>query len=607
MPRVIGPDGRGFVFPDGTPQAVMHQALTQYYAQHAPVSVKGTAQSFGSGIVKGVTGLLDSNPMDPANLGGAVDIGSRVLNWIGSKTGIVTPQQGDANVAAQVAARRNTPFETHSEAANRSGLLHNAQNSAERFADTAGQFVPNAFVPGGAGKTLLGKVAARIVAPAVGATVAPAAVKALGGNETAQNIAGVGGAILGGGAPNAFKAGGTAIKAAVLGRSQQVAPEVQALAQAAIDKHRIALRSDQIANAGVGGDKTAGIRDSNLAQTDTRFQASNLAQHKAFTNAVAGTFGETGPLSTDTMAAAKTRLGAKFDALANRSGVAYDPALKADLAKISQQAADVGLSDNEVAALNKQIDNIHATGAANAEAGVIPGDAYQGMTQSGSTLSTIIGSGHGAFATQGKAIREALNNAAARAGGPEAAAELADTRRQYANMKAVQPLTVKGTGSVEGLINPRLLQARVNATYKNAAYGSGGDLKELGDIGQTFLTEPANSQTTPRGIDRLGPKALGLAVAGLGGEGALALSNPTAAASTLGAGAVAYGVTKAAQALKAARSNNALATANLLTHGAPVPARIINAFRLQDPLSYAPQALIPGAISAGNALQSSPQ
>ena len=170
-----------------------------------PVSVKGTAQSFGSGFAKGAAGMADMAPMSTQSLGGGIDMASRVLNFAGAKLGLQSDAQGDANVAAQVKARQGSPLETYNEQLGRSGLLHQAQNSAERFADTAGQFVPNAFVPGGAGKTLLGKVAARIIAPAVGATVAPAAVKALGGNETAQNIAGVGGAVLAGALPNALK------------------------------------------------------------------------------------------------------------------------------------------------------------------------------------------------------------------------------------------------------------------------------------------------------------------------------------------------------------------------------------------------------------------
>ena len=555
----------------------------------APVTAGGTVKSFGSGVLSGAAGLGASvTPGSPQGLAGMIDAGGKIA-------GMFNPGLG----AKINAFRQHAGLQTVEEQQQGAGLYHAPQNGVEQVANVAGQMVPNAFLglEGGA-KALGGSVLRNVVAPTIGATVAPAVVKAAGGGQVAQAIAGVGGAVLGGAAPNALEAGANAARAAVLGRSQQVAPEIQSLAQTAMQKHGIPLRSDQIAAA--GGDRAAGIRDSNLVGSNPQFQASQLAQKQAFTTAAGRTFGAEGPLTTDTMAAARAKLSQGFEAHAQTNGVAADPQLSTDLDKVVSQAKELGLSDNEQGAITGQVAKIKELAAANADTGVIPGAAYQSLTQSGSTLSKIMSAPHGSYGNLGGDIRTALSNAAARAGGPDAAAQLADLRSQWANMKTVEPLAEKA--GPEGLISPALLQGRVNATFDNAAYGSGGDLKELGDIGQTFLKEPANSQTPARLLDKLKGPALSGGIVEAVNMGA---HDPASLATAAAAAAGGYAVNKGLNALKVARSNNPVATASLLTHGAPVPSRILNALALQDPSSYSAQALIPGAIAAQNAFQPS--
>jgi len=697
MPRYIFEiNGKRHVFEGPDPQTT--QRFAEQWAQHPTPAAQSSptlgsvAGQFGRGVVQGGAQLLDQLG-DAFNPTGAIDRGvtamrnmPRGTNPLAASFNALTAPGPAQRLASPVTNKQPT-------------------NGAERFARTAGNFVPNALVPGGEvglGAKALG-AGVRVLAPAVGATVAPAIVKAAGGNATAQGVAGVVGGAIGGGLPDALPSVGNAFKSAVLGTSRRASPEVAALAKVAMEKHGIPLRTGQIEAAGASGNRAAGITDSNLIASNPAYRASQLAQKQAFTNAVGKTFGASGPLTTDTMASARSRLSAGFEAHAAQNGAAADPQLAADLAKVSSQAGELGLSDNEVAALNKQIAKIgevadsangrpiatandpnplsradqlspnrhvvfdttkptgiegifptedaaktfveqsgnphldyasqrdaerwNPTGPESPEyedwaiqqrikdalgqspaataSGIIPGPAYQAMTQSGSTLSNIIGSGHGAFANLGKSIRTALADASARAGGPDAAAQLADLRSQWANMKTVEPLAEKA--GPEGLISPALLQGRVNATFDNAAYGSGGDLKELGDIGQTFLKEPANSQTAPRLLDKLSALKGPAATAGAVGDVLLGAHDLPAAIGAAGTAAAGYAAAKGAQAFKALKSNNPIATNALLggPGGGPMPVRILNALQATDP-NAVPAALMSGVLAQPSAAQADP-
>jgi hypothetical protein len=85
-----------------------------------------------------------------------------------------------------------------------SGGDYQPQTRAGRYAKTIGEFAPNALMsPGGAVKGVARNVLARgaqVIVPAVASEGAGQAVEAMGGNETAQTVARVGGAVAGGAA-----------------------------------------------------------------------------------------------------------------------------------------------------------------------------------------------------------------------------------------------------------------------------------------------------------------------------------------------------------------------------------------------------------------------
>ena len=143
-----------------------------------PATLASMVKSFGSGVAKGVAGLADSVPNSPEAAGAALDQGSRIAGWSLSKLGAITPQQGDSLVDAVSRFRQGAGLQTESERLASTGVLHQPANGAERFADTAGQFVPNAFAPGALEGGLLragGRAAVRVIAPTVGSAGARSA------------------------------------------------------------------------------------------------------------------------------------------------------------------------------------------------------------------------------------------------------------------------------------------------------------------------------------------------------------------------------------------------------------------------------------------------
>jgi hypothetical protein len=139
-------------------------------------------------------------------------------------------------------------------------------------------------------------------------------------------------------------------------------------------------------------------------------------------------------------------------------------------------------------------------------------------------------------------IREALDGAMERSAPPDVVNNLRQARGQWRNLRTIEPLVAKAP---TGDISPALLQGRVNTSFSGthgAAYGGGGDLKTLSDIGQRFMKEPPSSGTAERGMlmHLLGG-------AGAGGLGVLSGELPLhtaglAAAGTLGSAALARGV-----------------------------------------------------------------
>lgn len=342
--------------------------------------------------------------------------------------------------------------------------------------------------------------------------------------------------------------------------------ETARLADLAVNKFGIPIRGGQISNS-----PFVKYADSTLNGLPlTGYAAKTEAAHDAFTSAVSRTFGEdTSAITPEIMQQAKSRIGQVFNKVANNTTVKADQQFATDLARIDGEATQV-LPGSELAPIRTQLDNILGKVSQNGE---IDGLTYQTLTRKGAPLDRAMSSADPNVKYYAGQIRGALDDALQRSANPSDLAALKGARLQYKNMKTIEDLAEK---SPDGRISPALLLGQVRKSFGDYAYGGGGDLGELAQIGQRFMKEPANSGTPTRSLIH----GL-LGGAGATGELALYMHDPMMAGYALGAGALGTGAARlTAGALNSATYRNMLLNslhqgpqlANPLTQGASTAA-----------------------------------
>lgn len=219
----------------------------------------------------------------------------------------------------------------------------------------------------------------------------------------------------------------------------------------------------------------------------------------SFNRSVANTFGEDAErITPQVMAQARDRIGNVFEGVAQRTPVIHaDPQLASDLRQTIHNA-QATMTAGEVEPLIRQVQNIASLVDPNTN--TLTGEIYQNLTRRGTPLDRAMQSANPNIRAGARDIREALDGAMERSAPPDVVDDLRQARGQWRNLRTVEPLVAKAP---TGNISPALLQGRVNTSFKGthgAAYGGGGDLKTLSDIGQRFMKEPPSSGTAERGM-----------------------------------------------------------------------------------------------------------
>ncbi|WP_157793735.1 MULTISPECIES: hypothetical protein [Bradyrhizobium] len=227
--------------------------------------------------------------------------------------------------------------------------------------------------------------------------------------------------------------------------------------------------------------------------------AAREAGQTAFNRSVAETFGENAErITPQVMARARDRIGNVFEDVANRTPVIQaDPQFAWELRRTIRDAQST-MSAGEVEPLIRQVQNI--AGLVDPRTNTITGEIYQNLTKRGTPLDRAMQSENPNIRNAARDIREALDDVMERSASPDVIADLRQARGQWRNLRTVEPLVAKAP---TGDISPALLQGRVNTSFKGthgSAYGGGGDLKQLSDIGQRFMKEPPSSGTAERGL-----------------------------------------------------------------------------------------------------------
>jgi hypothetical protein len=497
----------------------------------------GKIARFGAGAWRGV-GNVGDTVTQAINTG--LTLGANKL----AQAGAISPttQQGVLGLVDR--ANQNM-------AANRAWYNQNYGNSAAaKYGEVAGEILGTlpAIATGEGGITAAGEAAAD-AAPFLGTAIdairsnkllntigvaARGAAEGAGANALTHSASDQSlgedlgsGAIFGGLGGAAFHSLGN-----VLTSPGGISKQVADLAALARDKFGINIRPGQISSA-----PAMNFLDSVVNKLPmSGGAAANDAQQAAFNRAVSNTFGEDADrITPDVMDAARKRLGQTFESVANRvPNIPLDQSLIGDLVSTGRDAQQV-LQPQEMAPLKAQLINIANAYGKN---GGITGDQYLALTRANAPLDRLMKNDNSNISFYARQIREALDDSMQRGAPPDVASDLATARAQYHALKTVEPVAAKAT---TGDVSPALLLGAVRNNYGNVAYGGGGDLAELGRIGQRFLKPPPSSGTSERAgwmlaLDKA--KDIAAPLAGLGAAGGAAA---TAGISPL-AGAAGYGV-----------------------------------------------------------------
>lgn len=555
----------------------------------------GIGKNVGTALIRGLSDI-------PGTVGNIGQFGDYLLSRGESAlTGKSMDEVGAKHAATLAAVKAaQTPVGKLASAIDPMNVLPTGDTVAKPFLDRLGAYEPQSvagnMLAGGI-RAAAGSIGPGVVRAAPGVPgLIPQAVNVLGVQAptagllgaTGQGVADVTGDPLLGMAATLAPAG--IAKAAATGRNSlmgRVSPETAELAATARNQYGIPVNAGQMAES-----KFARL----LEDVSSRLPFSGgprdtARQLSAFNRAVGETFGEPAAtrITPEVMARARDRIGSDFETVAHNTRIIPDQQLINDFAQAVR-----GTQLGATAAEPRIRANIQEIGSRiQRNNGVIDGRTYQDLTRTGGNRA---GAGLITRLTQdpdptvrdaGYALRNALDDALTRHAPPDMRDLLTQARGQWKNLRTVEDLAAKAH---DGNLSPALLQGRVNAKNKGthgAAYGGGGDLAELGQIGQQFLKAPPNSMTAERSMimSLLGTVG-GMGTAMATGDLKNAAYIPAAVAGGILAGRT------AGRTLRSDATTNALIARSL---GLPTPATIANPL-LRSALPANPNLLLPRPV-----------
>lgn len=264
-----------------------------------------------------------------------------------------------------------------------------------------------------------------------------------------------------------------------------VSPETAQIAKTAIEKYGYPVRPGQMSD-----NHLVRSMDTLLGKIPgTGYKASAGDQQTAINRGVANMLGvDAEKVTPETMVTAKSKMQDAYKKIYGPDvNAKIDDQFSSKVLNTLDRANDVLDSPDKVRVLNKAVSNILDKVKGD---GTISGPAYQGLRQSKSTLKDLESSG-GKLGDYAGEIKGHLDDLFRRTIPPDKAGLLAKTDKQYAIMKQIRGLVDEG-----GDISPnRLMQVARSgdAGKERMAFGKGGDLGELANIGQRFKSSPSSN------------------------------------------------------------------------------------------------------------------
>ncbi len=304
-----------------------------------------------------------------------------------------------------------------------------------------------------------------------------------------------------------------------------ISPEVAQIAKTAIDKYGFPVRPGQLSE-----NHFVRSLDSMLQKIPGSGYAKNAAeQQSAIDSGLAKIIGvDADKLTPAVMSEARSKMQKSYKEIYGPDVKArIDDKFSAGIMDTLERASNVLDTPEKVKVLNKSVSNIldKVSGA-----GEISGPAYQGLRQTKSQLKDLV-EGGGQLGRYAGEIRSHLDDLFRRTIPPDKANLLRETDKKYAIMKQLRPV-VNETGTVPPA---RLMQiARsTDAGKERMAFGNGGDLGELANIGQRFKTMPSsNTAENSMLLHMLTGGGIGVTGVGAAMEHPLMMAGPLAAAGT---------------------------------------------------------------------------
>lgn len=481
----------------------MAKILSTQGAKPRPVSTaEDMAKSGASGVVKGGIGLV-ALPHTVATLG------YNGAQWLAKKMGVEGPDVGDTfdSLPSYQGTKEKVEEVT--------GKLYEPKTVPGEYAQTVGEFVPNALAPGG----LVTRVV-NVIAPAVVSETAGQLTK----NTAIEPAARIAGGMVGG------------IAATRAATPFPISPERAALTRT-------------LENEGVNitaGDRTGrlGLRYMESAANDVPFGGHGIGaakemQAERFTRAILRRVGENAPRATpEVLDRAFTRIGGQFDNLAARNTLSVDPRFVNDVVTARNQYNQMVAPSARAPIVENMVRDIYDRLAAGG--GDMPGAVYQAWR---SRLDKAARSSGGDPQLQESlfSIRNALDDAMGRSISPADQQAWAQARRQYRNMIVVEKAaTAAGENAAQGLISPSQLRNAVVAQNRRAYARGDGDFGELARAGEGILKPLPQSGTAPRLAAQHTLTAIGALGAGAPGAAIGAVATPLGARALMSGPVQAY-------------------------------------------------------------------
>jgi hypothetical protein len=228
----------------------------------------------------------------------------------------------------------------------------------------------------------------------------------------------------------------------------------------------------------------------------------------AFNTAALRLIGEQGDAALpEVLARADDRIGAVMDGIAKNNRIKVDDRMVSELAAL-EEAASMTLEPAQLAPLRNQLNNILSKVD---DQDRISGEAYQRIR----TIAADMGR-NPALAGVSQQLRETIDSALERSAGPDAAAAIKQARKQYRNLKLLEPAVA---ANATGNISPAALASSTGTARQRGAalYGRGdADMARLARDMRTMAETMPQSGTAPRGMIQAYGQALAPAAAGVG-------------------------------------------------------------------------------------------